>query len=112
MLNLPSLGALPRLFVADLGHFEPRHGEANQVRVVDDVSFVVTVGMGSWLVLKYGHEQFDTDFAESAFAESAFDSDRHHMCGTEKKSMAGGIRYRQEECEQALLDSGYSIVEG
>ena len=38
------LGALPRLFVADLGHFEPRHGE---VRVLDDVSFVVTVGMGS-----------------------------------------------------------------
>ena len=41
------LGALPRLFVADVGHFEPRHGEANQVRVLDDVSFVVTVGMES-----------------------------------------------------------------
>ena len=39
--------------------------------------------------------------------ESAFDSDRHHMCGTEKRSMAGGIQYRtQEGWEQTLIDSG------
>jgi hypothetical protein len=39
-------------------------------------------------VLKYGHEQLDTDTA--AFEdESALDSDRHRKCGTEKKSTAG-----------------------
>ena len=62
-------------------------------------------------MLKYGHEQFDTDTA-ALKNESALDSDTHHMCGTEKKSTAGGIRYRPEECEQTLLDSGYSIEEG
>jgi hypothetical protein len=40
------LGALPRLFVVDLGHFEPWHGEANQGRDFDGVSVAVTFGTG------------------------------------------------------------------
>ena len=55
----------------------------------------------------------EADVVAETDLESAFDSDRHHMCGTEKRSMAGGIRYRrQEECDQTLLDSGYSIAKG
>ena len=41
-----ALGGLFRLFVVGLDHFEPWHGEVNQVRDFDGVSFAVTFGIG------------------------------------------------------------------
>jgi hypothetical protein len=34
----------------------------------------------------------EADVVAETDLESFFDSDRHHMCDTEKRSMAGGIR--------------------
>ena len=51
------LGALlPRVFVGDLGHFEPWHGEVNRERNFDGVSFDVTFG-----IRRYDLEQRNAD---------------------------------------------------
>ena len=44
--------------------------------------------------------------------DAVVETDMNRKCDIEEKSMAGGIRYKQEHGEQTFLDSGlYSMAE-
>src|SRR5271154_1019260 len=75
--------ALARLFVV-----VPWHGEVNQMRDFDGVSF------GLRLVLKYGHEQFETD---TAVLED-------EQCGVELCGMSSGHPEQEQLCVAVLED--------